>query len=102
MTEDCNREMESFSRPAISARWRAAPPAAAARRASASLCQRRLLDSMATAGGQRDVAGVPAIGAIEKTIGAQAYALVARADGAGSFTSSAIFVPVSLHADGRT
>ena len=38
--------------------------AAAARRASASMSSRRLWSSVATAGGQRDFAGFPAVGAI--------------------------------------
>jgi hypothetical protein len=46
---------------------------------------------MATAGGQRDVAGFAAIGAIVETVGAQANVLLALADGAVPFTSATIF-----------
>jgi hypothetical protein len=62
----------------------------------------RLSSSAATAAGQRDFAGFPAIGAIVETVGAKADTLLPLADGAVSFTGAAIFRQVALRAGGRT
>ena len=57
---------------------------------------------MATAGGQRDFAGFPAVGAIVETVGAKAHVYLPLADSAVFFTGAAIFRQVTLHANGRT
>src|SRR6266481_2819376 len=102
MTADCRRAAAAFSNPAASARKRPTPPAAAARRESASSSRRNVLGSVATAAGQRDIAGFPAIGTIVKTIGAKANVYLSLADGAVLFTSAAIFRQVTLRTKGLT
>jgi hypothetical protein len=56
------------------------------------------LGSVATAAGQRDVAGFPAIGTIVKTIGAKADVYLSLADGAVPLTGAAVFRQVTLRA----
>jgi len=60
------------------------------------------LGSVATAAGQRDVTGFPAIGTIVETIGAKANVYLSLADGAVLFTGAAVFRQVTLRAKGLT
>jgi len=60
------------------------------------------LGSVATAGGQRDVASFPAIGAVEETVGAKAHVYLPLADSAVLFAGAAIFRQITLRAKGRT
>ena len=60
------------------------------------------MGSVATAAGQRNVAGFPAIGAIVEAVGAKAHVHLSLADGAISFTGAAIFRQVALRAKGLT
>ncbi len=57
---------------------------------------------MATASGQRDFAGFPAIRAIVKTVHAKAHVVLALADSAVPFTRAALFRQVALCAIGWT
>ncbi len=63
---------------------------------------RKVLVSVATAAGQRDFAGFPAIGTIIETVGAEAHVLLPLADGAVLFTGAALFRQVALRAIGRS
>jgi len=60
------------------------------------------LGSVATAGGQRDFAGFPAIGTVEETVGAKAHVYLPLTDSAVPFAGAAIFRQVTLRAKGRT
>ena len=60
------------------------------------------MSSAATAGGQRDFASFPAVGAIVETVGAKAHVYLPLADSAVLFTGAAIFRQITLHANGRT
>src|SRR5260370_9805209 len=60
--------------------------------------KRNVWASMATAGGQRNIASFAAIRAIVKTVGAKAHVVLAFADGAVPFAGAAIFRQLALRA----
>src|SRR5437868_9901420 len=82
--------------PAASAKYRAAPPAAAANRASASICKRMRFGSVATGVGKRNIACFAAIWAVVQAISAEAYGMLAFADGA-IFLAGAAFLGLVTH-----
>src|SRR5258708_35841910 len=100
MTADCSRVTASLSSRALSDTKRATPPAAAARRTSASIHMCRLCVSVATAASQRNVAGFPAIRAIIEAVGTETDVVLPLANGAVPFAGAAVFRHVALHTDG--
>src|SRR5260370_7500116 len=64
--------------------------------------KRNVLASMATAGGQRNIASFAAIRAIVKTIRAESHVVLSLADRAVPFAGTALFRQVALRAIGRS
>src|SRR4029077_222234 len=62
------------------------------------MSKRNVLASMATAGGQRNIASFAAIRAIVKTVRAETHAVLPFADGAVPFAGTAVFRQVALRA----
>src|SRR5882757_8320756 len=60
--------------------------------------KRNVLASMATAGGQRNIASFAAIRAIVKTVRAETHVVLPFADGAVPFAGAAVFRQVALRA----
>src|SRR6266478_1795436 len=87
--------------PANSARQRTAPPAAAAKRESASTCSSMRFGSVATSVRESDVASFPAVRAIVKAVHAETNVKHALADGAVLFAGALILGLVALHAKHR-
>src|SRR6516162_4358144 len=87
--------------PAVSARNRTAPPTAAARRGSESICNSMRLGSVVTGLRKSDVASFPAIRAVVQAIRAETYIVHAFADGAVFLAAALVFCFVALHANDR-
>src|SRR5271154_2609053 len=96
---DCRLATAGFSSPAQSARYRATPPTAAARRESASISTRMVLESVPTLIGERNIASFPAVRAIVQAIRAEAHLHLALADSAILVASAIFFRFVALRAD---
>src|SRR5258708_1180800 len=66
------------------------------------MTKRSVLASVATACGQRNIAGFAAVRAVVKTVGAKAHVVLPFADGAVPFTRAPLFRQLTLRAIGRS
>src|SRR5262249_36261188 len=98
----CSCARPSPESPAVSARYRATPPAAAAKRASRSIFSEMIFGSVSTAIGQRNIACLAAIGTVIEAIGAEANFSLTLANGAVLFAGALRLRLVALHADNGT
>src|ERR1700739_2659993 len=87
--------------PANSGRQRTAPPAAAAKRGSASTCSSMYFGSVATSVREGDVASFPAVRAVVKPVHAKTNILHVLADATVLVTSALVFGLVALNAEHR-
>jgi len=88
--------------PAVSARNRTAPPTAAARRGSESICNSMRLGSVVTGLRESDVTCFPAIRAVVQAVHAEMHFVQTFADGAVFLAGALIFRFVALHAKDGT
>src|SRR5580692_1111611 len=99
----CSTAASSLARPAASAKYRAAPPAAAASRASGSICNSMTLKSTVTVVVRKGhIASFPAVRAIIQSVCAELHVDLPLANRAVFFAAAIAFRLVTLSANDGT